>query len=370
MVDLGQQYEKIKEEVTNGIQNVIDTTSFIKGPSVSKFESELSTYLDGAFVIGCGNGTDALQIALMAAGLNPGDEVLVPAFTYIATIEVIGLLGLIPVLIDAENDTFNMDVNQLQEAYSSKTKAIVPVHLYGQPSNMDFILQFAKNHNLFVIEDTAQAIGAYCKVGDTYQKVATIGDMGCLSFFPSKNLGCYGDGGAIVTRDKKLASRIRMIANHGQEVKYKHDVIGVNSRLDSIQAAVLSAKLPHLDAYSLARNEVAKEYDAAFSSLKEIVTPKRFKDTTHVFHQYTLKVKNGKRDELKKYLAEKSIPTMIYYPIPVHKQKGYLDLVKYIGELTVTEQLCEEVLSLPIHTEMGIDQLEYIINAVKSFFNE
>jgi dTDP-4-amino-4,6-dideoxygalactose transaminase len=370
MVDLGQQYEKIKKDVNQGIQDVIDTTSFIKGPSVSKFEKELGEYLNGAFVIGCGNGTDALQIALMALELKPGDEVLVPAFTYVATIEVIGLLGLIPVLVDVDYDTFNIDISFLKQAVTTKTKAIVPVHLYGQPANMIGVLAFAKQNNLFVVEDTAQAIGSEQRIEVVNHKIATIGDIGCLSFFPSKNLGCYGDGGALVTRNEELAKRIRMIANHGQKVKYKHDVIGVNSRLDSIQAAVLSVKLKYLDDYSASRNEVANSYDKAFIELQEILIPKRAIGSTHVFHQYTLRVKNGRRDSLKQFLADKKIPTMIYYPIPVHKQEGYVDLVRCIDSLEVTEKLCDEVLSLPIHTEMDADQLEYIINAVKAFFNE
>jgi dTDP-4-amino-4,6-dideoxygalactose transaminase len=368
MVDLGQQYLKIKEDVTIGIQSVIDTTSFIKGTSVSKFEYELGTYVDGAFLIGCGNGTDALQIELMDLELKRGDEVIVPAFTYVATIEVIGLLGLIPVLVDVDEDSFNIDISKLSNALTSKTKAIVPVHLYGQPANMGSIMGFAKKHGLFVIEDTAQAIGAECTSGSKMTKVSTIGDVGCLSFFPSKNLGCYGDGGALVTGDEQLAKRIKMVANHGQSEKYKHDLIGVNSRLDSIQAAILSVKLPLLDTYSQARNNVANAYDNAFAEISDIITPRRSKETTHVFHQYTLRVLNGKRDALKIYLSNFEIPSMIYYPIPVHLQKGYVGLVNKPMELPVTEKLSEEVLSLPIHTEMDKEQQGFIIKTVKSFF--
>ena len=368
MVDLGRQYSKIKEDIDKGIQTVIDTTSFIKGPAESKFETELSKYLDGAFVIGCGNGTDALQIALMSLGLKPGDEVIVPAFTYVATIEVIGLLGLVPVLVDVDKDSFNIDVSKISKVLTPKTKAIVPVHLYGQPAEMEPLMLFASKHNLLVIEDTAQAIGADCLIQAKMKKASTIGDIGCLSFFPSKNLGCYGDGGALVTRNEELAKKIRMVANHGQSVKYKHDLVGVNSRLDSIQAAILSVKLPYLDSYSKARNEVASAYDASFKKMDGIVIPKRSIGCTHVFHQYTLRVLNGKRDSLKQYLSAQGIPSMVYYPIPVHLQKGYLELVKYTDKLNVTETLCEEVLSLPIHTEMDIDQLEYIISKVVNFF--
>jgi len=369
MVDLGQQYKNIKREIDLGIANVIEDTSFIKGAAVSEFEADLGKYLNDSYVIGCGNGTDALQIALMALDIKPGDEVIVPSFTYVATAEVIALLKLVPVMVDVDPNLFTMRLDQLEDVVSPKTKAIIPVHLYGQMAPMEQIGQFAKKHNLYVIEDTAQGIGSYHLVNGEREMASTIGDIGCLSFFPSKNLGCYGDGGALVTRDKELAQRIRMVSNHGQAKKYYHDLIGVNSRLDSIQAAVLKVKLEHLDAYNKARNKVAAAYSEAFQEIEQINVPQVQEDSYHVFHQYTMILPNGGRDDFKQYLLEKGIPSMIYYPVPIHKQKAYSSLVKKPVPLDNTEWLTDRVISLPIHTEMGEDQLEYIISAVKAYFN-
>ncbi|MGG7467853.1 DegT/DnrJ/EryC1/StrS family aminotransferase [Chryseobacterium arthrosphaerae] len=371
MVDLKGQYQKIKEEIDNGIQECIDNTAFINGPAVKEFQQDFEKYLNVKHVIPCANGTDALQIAMMALDLKPGDEVICPAFTYVATAEVIGLLGLIPVMVDVNEDTFDIDLNGLEKYLTSNTKAIVPVHLYGQSANMEKILEFAKKHNLFVIEDNAQAIGSDYTFSDgTVRKTGTIGDIGCTSFFPSKNLGCYGDGGALMTNDDELASKIRMIANHGQEKKYHHKVLGCNSRLDTIQAAVLKVKLQHLDEYSAARNKMADYYDEKLAGISEIQTPKRAENSTHVFHQYTLRVKNGKRNELQKYLAEKNISSMVYYPLPLYKQEAFLQYVEEGFSLPVTEQLCEEVLSLPVHTEFDQEVLNFIISEIKNFFNQ
>ncbi|WET00156.1 DegT/DnrJ/EryC1/StrS family aminotransferase [Chryseobacterium arthrosphaerae] len=370
MVDLKGQYQKIKEEIDNGIQECIDNTAFINGPAVKEFQQDFEKYLNVKHVIPCANGTDALQIAMMALDLKPGDEVICPAFTYVATAEVIGLLGLIPVMVDVNEDAFDIDLNGLEKYLTSNTKAIVPVHLYGQSANMEKILEFAKKHNLFVIEDNAQAIGSDYTFSDgTVRKTGTIGDIGCTSFFPSKNLGCYGDGGALMTNDDELASKIRMIANHGQEKKYHHKVLGCNSRLDTIQAAVLKVKLQHLDEYSAARNKMADYYDEKLAGISEIQTPKRTENSTHVFHQYTLRVKNGKRNELQKYLAEKNIPSMVYYPLPLYKQEAFLQYVEEGFSLPVTEQLCEEVLSLPVHTEFDQEVLDYIVSEIKNYFN-
>lgn len=371
MVDLKGQYQKIKEEIDNGIQECIDNTAFINGPAVKEFQQDFEKYLNVKHVIPCANGTDALQIAMMALDLKPGDEVICPAFTYVATAEVIGLLGLIPVMVDVNEDTFDIDLNGLEKYLTSNTKAIVPVHLYGQSANMEKILEFAKKHNLFVIEDNAQAIGSDYTFSDgTIRKTGTIGDIGCTSFFPSKNLGCYGDGGALMTNDDELASKIRMIANHGQEKKYHHKVLGCNSRLDTIQAAVLKVKLQHLDEYSAARNKMADYYDEKLAGISEIQTPKRAENSTHVFHQYTLRVKNGKRNELQKYLAEKNIPSMVYYPLPLYRQEAFLQYVEEGFSLPVTEQLCGEVLSLPVHTEFDQEVLNFIISEIKNFFNQ
>ncbi|WP_277115589.1 DegT/DnrJ/EryC1/StrS family aminotransferase [Chryseobacterium sp.] len=370
MVDLKGQYLKIKEEVDAGIQECIDNTAFINGPAVKEFQNDFEKYLGVKHVIPCANGTDALQIAMMALDLQPGDEIICPAFTYVATAEVIGLLGLKPVMVDVNEDTFDIQLDGLEKYLTSKTKAIVPVHLYGQSADMEKILEFAERHNLFVIEDNAQAIGSDYTFSDgTVKKAGTIGHIGCTSFFPSKNLGCYGDGGALMTNDDELASKIRMIANHGQEKKYYHKVLGCNSRLDTIQAAVLKVKLKHLDEYSAARNRMADYYDTNLAGIAEIQTPKRAVNSTHVFHQYTLRLKNGKRDELQKYLAEKNIPSMVYYPLPLYKQEAFLQYVEEGFSLPVTEQLCTEVISLPVHTEFDQEVLDVIITEIKNYFN-
>jgi UDP-2-acetamido-2-deoxy-ribo-hexuluronate aminotransferase len=370
MVDLKTQYEKIKTEVDAAIQDVITNTAFINGPVVKAFQADIEQYLGVKHVIPCGNGTDALQIVMMALDLKPGDEVITADFTYVATAEVIALLGLKPVLVDVYPDTFNINVEAIEKAITPKTKAIVPVHLFGQCANMEAIKKLAEKHQLFVIEDTAQAIGADYTFSDGHkQKAGTIGTAGCTSFFPSKNLGCYGDGGAMYTNDDALAKRIRMIANHGQSVQYVHDSIGVNSRLDSIQAAILRVKLKHLDAYAAARNKVAAYYDKAFANHPKIKTPAREMHSTHVFHQYTLVLEGADRDKLRTHLQSKDIPAMVYYPIPLHMQKAYLDARYKPGAFPVTEKLCAHVISLPIHTEMDETTLKYITEAVLEFFN-
>lgn len=369
MVDVKSQYLKIKEEIDRGIQEVLDTTAFINGPQVKNFQQTFESYLGVKHVIPCANGTDALQIAMMAVGLKPGDEVIVPAFTYVATAEVIALLGLIPVMVDVDADTFNVNIDGIKAAITPKTKAIVPVHLYGQSADMESIMQIAEEHKLWVIEDNAQAIGADYTFSDGRKlKTGTIGHIGCTSFYPSKNLGCYGDGGAIMTNDDNLGVLLHKIANHGQSVRYYHDVVGCNSRLDSIQAVVLGAKLPHLDAYCEARCEVADYYDAAFADVDALETPYRAPYTTHVFHQYTLKVKNGRRDDLKKYLDEQKVPNMIYYPVPLYNQEAFKASSNGLEYLENTENLCREVISLPIHTEMSQEQLAYICEKVTAFF--
>lgn len=370
MVDLKGQYLNIKDEVDSAIQRCIDTTTFINGPQVTEFKKALSQYLNVKHVIPCANGTDALQIALMALELLPGDEIIVPSFTYVATTEVIALLGLVPVMVDVDPDTFNITAKHISAAISSKTKAIVPVHLFGQSCNMDEIMTLAEEHGLYVIEDNAQAIGAdyTCGNGDK-KKTGTIGHIGCTSFFPSKNLGCYGDGGAIFTNDDELGAKLQMIANHGQERKYIHKYIGVNSRLDTLQAGILSVKLKHLDEYSTARAAGAAYYDKGLSGLSEIQVPSRNPQSTHVFHQYTILVKNGKRDELKKFLEAKDIPAMIYYPIPLNQQEAFKNISTVVGDLAISTELCSSVLSLPIHTEMKEDIQDHIINAIKEFFS-
>lgn len=370
MVDLKSQYYKIKSEVDQGILECISNTAFINGPAVKEFQSNLEQYLGVKHVIPCANGTDSLQIAMMALGLKTGDEVICPAFTYAATAEVIGLLGLTPVMVDVDPKTFNITANDIEKFITSKTKAIVPVHLYGQSCDMEPIMKLAAKYSLFVVEDNAQAIGANYTFSDgTVAKTGTIGHVGSTSFFPSKNLGCYGDGGALMTNDDELAKKMRIIANHGQEKKYYHKVLGCNSRLDTIQAAILNIKLKHLDTYSQARSAAASFYDAAFAQLDELVVPERQPNSTHVFHQYTLKVKAGKRDALQKYLSEKEIPTMIYYPLPLYRQEAFQQFVSNDFILPTTEELCNEVLSLPVHTEMNYDILNFISSSVKSFFN-
>lgn len=373
MVDLKGQYLKIKEEVDAGIQNVIDNTAFINGPIVKDFAQHLSEYMGGCRVITCANGTDALQIALMALELKPGDEVIVPAFTYVASAEVIGLLGLTPVMVDVDYDTFNVTVDNIKKALSPKTKAIIPVHLFGQSCDMEPILAFAKEHNLYVIEDNAQAIGAEYTFSDGHKaKTGTMGTIGCTSFFPSKNLGCYGDGGAIFTNDDALAERIHMIANHGQRVKYHHAVIGCNSRLDSIQAAVLDVKLRHLDEYCKARYEAASYYTKQLKAFdpeeKFFIIPKELPNSTHVYHQYTLKIKNGKRDELKNFLAEQGVPSMIYYPLPLQEQEAFKPITRPGEALDKSRECAYSVLSLPIHTEMTKEVQDVVLNSIKAFY--
>lgn len=364
MVDLGTQYQKIKKNIDESIQQVVDSCAFINGPEVKNFQTELEEYLNVKHVIPCGNGTDALQIALMALDLKPGDEVITADFTFAATVEVIHLLGLKSVLVDVDYDTFLIDTEQIKKAITSKTKAIIPVHLFGQVANMDEINKIAEEYNLFVVEDTAQAIGADFKG----KKAGTIGTIGTTSFFPSKNLGCYGDGGAIFTHNDELAHKIRGIVNHGMYERYYHDEVGVNSRLDSIQAAVLRVKLPHLNTYNTARLKVAQYYNQAFEELTEVLTPVQAKDSTHVFHQYTLRILNGKRNDLKEFLENKGIPAMIYYPVPLRKQKAY-DTGNYNdADFPNTNKLIDEVLSLPMHTELDEEQLEFITNSVKEFF--
>lgn len=368
MVDLKSQYEKIKTQVDKAIHEVIDNTAFINGPEVKFFQAELEKYLNVKHVIPCANGTDALQIAMMALNLQPGDEVITANFTYVATAEVIALLKLTPVLVECNPDTFTIDPASIEKAITPKTKAIVPVHLYGQCADMEPIMAIAKKHNLYVIEDVAQAIGAdYTFSNGTKQKAGTIGTIGCTSFFPSKNLGCYGDGGALYTNNDDLAKRIRMIANHGQSVQYIHDDIGVNSRLDSIQAAILRIKLRELDNYAAARNKVAAYYDAAFAGNTKIKTPVRAKNSTHVFHQYTLILNGIDRDKLREFLATKDIPAMVYYPMPLHHQKAYANVAFTDNKFPITVHLCKNVISLPMHTEMDNEQLKYITDAVLEF---
>ena len=369
MVDLSAQYHKIKPAIDEAIQEVIDTTAFINGPSVGHFAQEFATYLGANHVIPCANGTDALQIALMALGLQPGDEVITPSFTYIATTEVIALLGLTPVFVEVDPQTYCIDPLAIAAAVTPRTKAIVPVHLYGQAANMNAIMALANQHHLYVIEDNAQAIGSDYHLADgRVQKTGTIGHIGCTSFFPSKNLGCYGDGGALYTQDAELARKIKMIANHGQEQKYIHDVLGCNSRLDTIQAAVLRIKLRQLDNYIDARRDVASAYDAAFAQIPGVEIPFRAADSRHVFHQYTLKLTTHSREALQAQLLAAGIPSMIYYPIPAHRQKMFSGFQLDALQLPLTEALCEQVISLPIHTEMDEQQLEYIIAHVLSFF--
>jgi UDP-2-acetamido-2-deoxy-ribo-hexuluronate aminotransferase len=369
MVDLVGQYNKIQKEVDEAVLNVIRTSAFINGPEVKSFQKELEDYLDVKNVIPCANGTDALQIAMMALDLQPGDEVITACFTYVATAEVIALLKLKPILVDVDPETFDIDVEHIKKVITPKTKAIVPVHLFGQCANMDAIMEIAKEHNLYVIEDTAQAIGAsYTSKNGSVKKAGTIGTIGCTSFFPSKNLGCFGDGGAIFCQDDELAAKIRMIANHGQSVQYVHNTVGVNSRLDSIQAAVLRIKLRHLDEYNTARLEAANYYSEQLSEVKELITPKISSQSTHVFHQYTLKCNGIDRDKLRQFLLDKDIPCMIYYPIPLHHQDAYRQENANDEDFKVTLDLCKNVISLPIHTEMTRKSQDIIINGIKEFF--
>lgn len=367
MVDLKRQYLKIKDEIDQGILEVLDTTAYINGPKVKAFQEGLQHYLSTAHVIPCANGTDALQIAMMALDLQPGDEVIVPAFTYVATAEVIALLRLKPVMVDVDYDTFNLTAELIAKAITPRTKAIVPVNLFGQSCDLEPIMALAEEHGLWVIEDNAQAIGADYTFSDGHTaKTGTIGHIGCTSFYPSKNLGAYGDGGAISTNRADLAEKMQMVANHGQVRRYYHDVVGVNSRLDAIQAVVLGVKLKRLDEYAAARQAAADFYDQALAGLDWIQTPVRHPKSTHVFHQYTLLVKNGQRDALQTYLQQKGVPTMIYYPVPLYGQDAFRPFTD-LEHLPVTDQLCQEVLSLPIHTELDSEQLNYIVESVKSF---
>jgi dTDP-4-amino-4,6-dideoxygalactose transaminase len=368
MVDLVSQHSKIKAELTEAYERVMNTAAFINGPDVKDFAEELKAYTGAGFVIPCANGTDALQIAMMALNLQPGDEVIVPAFTYVATAEVIGLLGLTPVLVDVHPHTFNIEAAAIEAAITPKTKAVVPVHLFGQCADMEPILEVAARHNLYVIEDTAQAIGAtYTFRNGTTRQAGTMGTIGTTSFFPSKNLGCMGDGGAIFTNDEQLAQRMKMIAHHGQSVQYYHDVIGVNSRLDTLQAAFLRVKLRHLDRYARARVAVADRYDAAFASHPNLKAPSRHPLSTHVFHQYTLQLCGLVRDDLRRYLSEKEIPSMVYYPVPLHLQKAYESSRYPQGSLPVAETLSSCVLSLPMSPELTQEQQEYIIEHVLTY---
>lgn len=368
MVDLHRQYLRLKPEIDQAMQNVIDSCSFINGPQVRSFSSHLSEYLGVPHVIPCGNGTDALQIALMSLNLMPGDEVIVPAFTYVAAAEVIALLGLIPVWVDVEEDTFNINPYQIEAAISPKTKALIVVHLFGQSCPMEIIRQIAEQNHLYVIEDNAQSLGAECIYTDGQRrKTGTIGHIGTTSFFPSKPLACYGDGGAVITSDDRLAERIRMIANHGQIKKYHHKIIGCNSRLDTLQAAVLEAKLPHINEFAEARQRVAQAYDEALGNDPRWEIPQRTTYSTHVFHQYTLRIKDGKRDALQSYLKEHDIPSMVYYPLPLHRQEAFYGLARNGSVLPHAENLTQAVLSLPIHSEMTEEEIGYIIETIKHF---
>jgi UDP-2-acetamido-2-deoxy-ribo-hexuluronate aminotransferase len=369
MVDLVSQYNRLKPEFDAAMERCLSTAQYINGPQVAEFENELAAYLGVKNVVGCANGTDALQISLMALGLKPGDEVIVPAFTFLATAEVVALLELKPLMVDVYPDTFNIDIEQLEKAITPKTKAVVPVHLFGQSADMEPILTIAKEHDLYVVEDNAQAVGAEYTFSDGRKaRTGTMGDVGCLSFFPSKNLGCFGDGGAITTNDDELTARIRMIANHGQNKRYYHAVIGVNSRLDTLQAAVLSVKLRHLDEFCSARQAVAATYDEAFTQLAEVTPPARAANSTHVFHQYTIKTAARDRNRLKDHLEAKGVPSMIYYPVPLYRQEAYKAYVTPEFCLPVTEELSDLVLSLPIHTEMSDHAQRHIIDSVLSFF--
>lgn len=370
MVDLKGQYEAIKETVNSSIQEVLDTNTYINGPQVQQFQKNLEEYLDVKHVIPCANGTDALQIAMMGLDLKPGDEVITADFTFAATVEVIALLQLTPVLVDVDFVNMNISIDAIKKAITPKTKAIVPVHLFGRAANMEAIMRLAKEFNLYVIEDNAQAIGANCKFSDGKKmKAGTIGHVGSTSFFPSKNLGCYGDGGAIFTNDDALAHKLRGIVNHGMYVRYHHDVVGVNSRLDSIQAAVLNSKLPLLDQYNVARQNAARKYSAAFEGHKNIVAPSICDICDcHVFHQYTLRIIDGDRDGLMQHLLDKAIPCAIYYPIPLHSQKAYLDSRYKEEDFPVTNQLVKEVISLPMHTELDDEQIKFITDSVLEFF--
>lgn len=370
MVDLAGQHAKIQGELQSAMQEVMESSAFIRGPRVTKFQQNLAAYLNVKHVIGCANGTDALQLALMALDLPKGAEVITPDFTFVATAEVIVLLGYTPVMVDVDPDTYTLDIEKLRKAITPATKAIIPVHLFGQCADMEPIMAIAKEHHLHVIEDTAQATGTdYIFSDGTRKKAGTVGHIGCTSFFPSKNLGGAGDGGAIFTNDDKLAARISVMANHGMRDAYYYEAIGINSRLDSLQAAVLDVKLGHLEEYNEARQAVADRYDKAFSGFDMLQVPKRAAYSTHIFNQYTVRLKDGRRDELQRYLEEKGVPARVYYPVPLHKQEPYAKAGKFNeGALEVTNMLSEQVLSLPMHTELSTEQVEYITETVRDFF--
>ncbi|MEO6132834.1 MAG: DegT/DnrJ/EryC1/StrS family aminotransferase [Saprospiraceae bacterium] len=369
MVDLQSQYAQLKEEIDSRILSTIESAAFIHGPQVNEFETNLGKYLDDAHVISVANGTDALQIALMALELQPGDEVIVPSFTFVASVEVIALLGLKPIVVDVDDRTFLMKLQNIEDSLSPRTRAIIPVHLFGQCVNMKALMALAKTRDLFIIEDNAQSIGAKCLMDiNQWQMSGTIGQIGCTSFYPSKNLGCYGDGGAIMTKDETLAHKIKMVANHGMQKKYFHDIIGVNSRLDSLQAAVLNAKLPHLDEYNKLRRAVADQYDKLLGPLGDIIIPERVSWSEHVFHQYTIRVHRDVRNELQAYLAERKVPSMIYYPVPMHEQPAFNKIVRRRVPLTNTEKICREVLSLPMHPDLTAEQVHFICDHIKGFF--
>jgi dTDP-4-amino-4,6-dideoxygalactose transaminase len=369
MVDLVGQYHKIKDEVDRAVLGVMESAAFINGPETKAFEKELGEYLGVKHAIGCANGTDALQIAMMALDLKPGDEVITPSFTFVATVEVVALLGLHPVFAEVLPGTYNIDPDDVRRKITPRTKAIVPVHLFGQTADMAAIMDIAREHGLHVIEDNCQAVGSdYTFPDGTVKKAGTIGTVGTTSFFPSKNLGCYGDGGAIFTNDDALAKRLRQVCNHGSEVRYYHDVVGVNSRLDSMQAAILRIKLRHMERYVQARQQAAAFYDQAFAGMAHVHTPQRSADSTHVFHQYTLRITEGHRDALKAHLERNGVPAMVYYPVPLHLQKAYEGYGIKRGDLPVTERLMDEVLSLPMSTELDHEQLTHITATVKSYF--
>ena len=368
MVDLQAQYKRLKPELDSAMNEVVEQTAFINGPAVKTFQTELEKYLNVKHVIPCANGTDALQVALMALGLKEGDEVITSTFTFIATVEVIALLKLKPVLVDVDINTFTLIPEQVEAAITSRTKAIIPVHLFGQGADMNQLMEIADKHQLKVVEDSAQAIGSDYQYKNKTTKLGTIGDIGCTSFFPSKNLGCFGDGGACFTNDDQLAEQMRMIINHGSQKKYYHKIIGVNSRLDTLQASILSVKLRELDDFNIRRRKAADFYDGALKDHPDIIIPVRTQESFHTFHQYTLRIKNGKRDALQNYLKEKGIPSMVYYPVPLHQQEAFKPFMNGAIELPNSSLLCEEVLSLPMHTELSNKQLLYITDAILAFF--
>lgn len=369
MVDLRSQYLKIKPNIDRAIQACIDASFFIKGPQVSDFECQLADFLQVEHVVSCANGTDALQIAIMALNLKPKDEIIIPAFTYIAVAEVIALLGLTPVVVDVDEQTFNISPSAIESAITPRTKLVVPVHLFGQCADMERILSVCQQHQIHVVEDAAQSIGAVVNFRDgTSPRAGTMGAFGTVSFFPSKNLGCFGDGGAVLTRNSERAQQAKMLANHGQSQKYHHELVGINSRLDTLQAAVLSQKLPHLPAYTQARQQAAAHYDERLCAVDAIQIPFRSSYSTHVFHQYTLKVPAGQRDDLANYLHQKEIPSMVYYPLPVSAQKAYQTLSRVPSDLPVTQKLCQQVLSLPMHSELSESQINYISEAIIDYF--